>query len=66
MHRGYRRLDLIAPDRPVDQHLLDEANAFGDLFPVPQRPVLCGERDEPACGVGAADAAAVVQEHQRE
>ena len=66
MDRGDRRLHLVLADNPAAPRAGDQRVAFADQIPVPEGPVLLGERDQRAVRGGAGRPARLGQQHQRE
>ena len=63
---GDRGLRLVLAEPVARQRRLQDATPSAISVGVPPGPVLLGQRDEAAVGVGAGGAAGVVQQHQRE
>ncbi len=66
MDRRDRGLQLEAADVPAREHPLEDAHALGDQARVPAEPVLLGQRNQVAPGVGPGRLARLGQQHQRE
>jgi hypothetical protein len=61
-----RRLQLVGAHRPGRQGGLQQPDTLGDGCPVPQRPVLVGQRHQRAVGAGAGGPTGVGEQHQRQ
>src|SRR5581483_8183981 len=64
MNGGNNRLQSVGAKAARLQSALGEREAFGDLIPVPQRPVLLLQQDQVSVGRGAGGAARLLQQHE--
>jgi hypothetical protein len=59
-------MQLVRAERRAQHRIGDQPSAFLDHVAVPPGPVLLGQRDQTALGVGAGCAAGIGQQHRCE